>query len=63
MKLKLVIHETSAELMLTAENQWEKEMLKRVEQFPDKSAAVFCEESFGQPIKGYLHLTFHNTNQ
>ena len=65
MKLKLVIHEETAELVVSAENQWEKDTLKSMERFPENAKTVFvsCEEGWGSVTKGSLRITFHHSNK
>ena len=58
MKTKLIIQESVAQLIIEAETNFEREMLKQVEMFSDHRLSVMTEQNWNRTNKGTITVTF-----
>ena len=59
MKTKLVVQEKMASVVLEAENDFEKEVLKNIERFNQHSVTVTTEQNYGTTVKASIFVAFN----
>lgn len=58
MRMTLVVNENSAVLQIDAESNFEKEMLKHVEDLPQIRTSINTTQEWGITTKGYMKVYF-----